>query len=496
LSYLVRTPSEIIRSASRESAVEAADEVFSHEKWGEFSDASFHELWQGATIALDANVLLNLYRYPASARDHLLSALKQLSARLFVPYQAALEYQRCRLGTIAEQLNRFDEVRKVLRDTEHGLQGGFQKLQLQKRHASINPNQLLNEVKNLFESFRGELDVLQKKHPDVVDEDEIRNVLEGVLAERIGPPPEQKDLDLLYAEGKRRYEQKCPPSYDDSRKSKGDQSVYTSNGLRIESQYGDLLVWKQILLEASQKQIKQLIFVTDDEKPDWWSTLQSSGPKTLGPRPELIEEALLDAGVSLFHMYNSEQFLKYAKKYLGVEVRSESLDQIRDVRRQFEPRLQYGGITGDDSSWSHNPLGYPQLVRIRNTQVAVANTATNVTARVEYIHASGDKFTVNEATWLAKKELSGESSSIEPSVSLSGNESQSFVLMQIDRNGNCWASTNMSQPIGLLEVGKWTAKVTVSSETCKQLQGTIGFTVLPDKGLVYDHPAFRYTTEE
>jgi hypothetical protein len=105
------------------------------------------------------------------------------------------------------------------------------------------------------------------------------------------------------------------------------------------------------------------------------------------------------------------------------EIRPESLDQIREARRQFEPHLEYYGISGD-GSYSNNPLGYPQLVEIRNTQLAVENTAQNVRARVNYIHADGKQFTVDEATWLSKTELEGKlvSSNISSSVSLVGDE--------------------------------------------------------------------------
>src|SRR5712672_2979276 len=91
------------------------------------------KLWAEATIVLDANVLLNLYRYPIQARDDLLSLLGKVSSRLFVPYQAALEYQRHRLDVIASQLKRFEDVRKVLQDVQGRLSGEFGRLQLKKR---------------------------------------------------------------------------------------------------------------------------------------------------------------------------------------------------------------------------------------------------------------------------------------------------------------------------------------------------------------------------
>src|ERR1035441_8844698 len=83
----------------------------------------------------------------------------------------------------------------------------------------------------------------------------------------------------------------------------------------------------------------------------------------------------------------------------------------------------------------------------KHTQVAVANTASNVTARIRYIHAVGTQFTVEQATWLSKNDPEGrlESSDISSSVSLVGNESRYFVLMQIDRDNNLWASRNMTE---------------------------------------------------
>ena len=80
---------------------------------------------------------------------------------------------------------------------------------------------------------------------------------------------------------------------------------------------------------------------------------------------------------------------------------------------------------------------------------------------------------MEQATWLSKNDPEGrlESSDISSSVSLVGNESRYFVLMQIDRDNNLWASRNMTEQVGLLDVGRWTAEITVSSDTCESLHG-------------------------
>ena len=72
--------------------------------------------------------------------------------------------------------------------------------------------------------------------------------------------------------------------------------------------------------------LKKLII--DDKKEDWWWDIKD---ETIGPRPELIEEMKSEAGISLFHMYNSERFMHYAKEYLRIRVRQQSIEQIRDV---------------------------------------------------------------------------------------------------------------------------------------------------------------------
>mgnify|MGYP000882883721 FL=1 len=168
-------------------------------------------------------------------------------------------------------------------------------------------------------------------------------------------------------------------------------------------------------------------------------------------------------------------------------------DPVPSEQAEFDPRLEYEGIVGAEGGYENSALGHPQLVRIRNSQVAVENAAKDVSARIEYHHADGTMFTVTEAAWLAKDDVADGVvvEGIRSSVSIAGNEQQGFVLMQIDKDRKCWASRHMSQAVGLLDVGKWTADITVSSSTCRGLAGTIGFTILPDKRLVYDQPAFR-----
>lgn len=297
--------------------------------------SELQELWANAAIVLDANVLLNLYRYPTDARNDLINLLKSLSSRIWIPYQVALEYQVNRPAVIAAQKRRFSEVRNVISDVQGQLNGEFGKLQLQKRHSVIRPEKLLNDVSSLFQSFLKDLEPFEAQQLDVLDEDSTRASLDELLKDQVGPPPTQKELDAICDEGRERFANRVPPGFEDDSKQKDKNPFHFSNGLKIERRFGDLIVWKQTIALAKTNQFRFLIFVTDDEKSDWWWKIDSSGPKTLGPRPELTEEIRRDGGVENFTIYSSESFMVAAKEHLGVDISQSSIEQIGDIQQEI-----------------------------------------------------------------------------------------------------------------------------------------------------------------
>lgn len=298
------------------------------------SNDELKNLWANATFVFDANVLLNLYRYPEEARDSLLRVLRGIAGRIWLPNQAALEYQENRLTVIADQLRRFAEVREVLDDTATTLKSRFDGLQLPKRHSSINPEPLLRQVEEAIKQFKVQLAQLEKEQPKVYEDDKVRNELDVLFRDRVGEPPSQAFIEEVYEYGKNRYEHRIPPGYEDAGKAKTDKNapVHLSNGVPIKKEFGDLVFWFELMGEAKRKSLKEVILVSDDAKEDWWWMIESAGKKTIGPRPELVEELHRQAGVAHFYMYNSERFLEYANEYLGAQVEDKSIAQVREIR--------------------------------------------------------------------------------------------------------------------------------------------------------------------
>lgn len=65
--------------------------------------------------------------------------------------------------------------------------------------------------------------------------------------------------------------------------------------------------------------------MTDDSKEDWW---QVTGGQRIGPRPELLEEAMREGGVEGFILQTSEGFTEQAAEILGMDVSDEVIQQI------------------------------------------------------------------------------------------------------------------------------------------------------------------------
>jgi hypothetical protein len=300
------------------------------------TEGDFQKLWKNAIFVLDANVILNLYRYPEKAREDLIKALKKIESRLWVPYQAALEYQRNRQTVVADQRSRFSDVRKILENAKQDTESGMQQLQLKKRHSNINPDKFITSLSKLFSEFTSELDSLEKAHSENIEKDELRDRIEKLLETKIGPRPQnQNEIDDLYKNGEQRFSKFIPPGYLDRKKEKDKQGdEFSYGGINYKRKFGDFIVWNQIIQHAKSSGSKDVIFLTDDDKDDWWWTIESQGRKKLGPRPELVDEIIREANVERFHMYSSEQFLEFADTHLNIKVNKESIAQVTESKEE------------------------------------------------------------------------------------------------------------------------------------------------------------------
>lgn len=296
------------------------------------SDDDYDELWKNATFILDTNVLLNLYRYREDTTKQLINVIEQLKGRIWIPYHVALEYQRNRLKVIGNQNSKFSSVKKVVQDGAASIQNDLDRLQLKKRHSTIEPESFIEEINAATNKFIGELEELEKLHFSVMNEDKIRVRLDELLSGKVGEKPEnQKNVDVLEKEAEERFKKKIPPGYMDDDKDKSDAPFFSYSNLTYQRKYSDFIVWSQIIDYAKKQKLSDLVFVTDDNKEDWWLKVKQNGDKTISPRPELTEELLQHTDIKRFYMYSSEGFLNYANKILSAGVSNEAIEEVRDI---------------------------------------------------------------------------------------------------------------------------------------------------------------------
>jgi len=258
---------------------------------------------------------LKLYRYTPETREDFIRTLEKISSRLWIPYQAALEYQENRLKVINEQETAYDDIKEKLIIHSNGIS---KELNNFKYHPFIKKDDLINTINTTFEKIYSELDGCSKHHPNLIKNDIIRERLTELLNGKVGEPCSQEQIDHICKMGKSRYEQKVPPGYKDIDKDKGDK-----NSIR---RYGDLIIWFQII-EKSKKDENNIIFITDDKKEDWWWIFKGD---TIGPHHQLIQEFTSKTGAS-FYMYNADKFLKHCKDYFKQEIRDETIDKVHKM---------------------------------------------------------------------------------------------------------------------------------------------------------------------
>ncbi|MGX9699269.1 PIN-like domain-containing protein [Janthinobacterium lividum] len=293
---------------------------------------NYEELWKNSLFVFDANVLLNLYRYRSTTKDELLAVLDEISHQVWIPHQVGLEFQRNRLAVIGEQTRKFSEVKRTIENAKSALKNEFSKLNLRERHSLIDPDPLISEIDNLTNKFFDDLEILRKSQQSVYGDDPLKNKIEAIFEGRMGSGfTKQEELDKLHKEGEIRYKYKIPPGFEDDAKDSKVPDEFMHAGLIYKRKYGDFILWRQMLQHCKDNKNKFLIFITDDAKSDWWRILDVDGPKVIGPRAELINEALQIGEVEQFFMYNSISFILHAKNSLKAKISDETIQEVKDI---------------------------------------------------------------------------------------------------------------------------------------------------------------------
>ena len=288
--------------------------------------ADYEQIFQTGMVALDTNVLLNLYRSNERTRKDTLAVFGQLRDRLWIPHQVLTEFWRNReLPSVrhhhrAKAKEATASLDRVRRSTEDALDRWVTAVHLKNDEGVTQRidqalealGETIGDLRKLIEA-QAESDALggtAETHTDPVLAE-----LDPLLQGRIGEPLSPDERDNAVREAQTRADDEIPPGYEDFKKKDPEQAA------------GDYVLWAQLLAEAKARRCDVLL-VTGDVKKDWWITRDGDIPAR--PRPELVVELREHAGVKLYMLTPSELLIQ-ANQLLGLDVDEGSVSDLEQL---------------------------------------------------------------------------------------------------------------------------------------------------------------------
>lgn len=270
------------------------------------------ELWNDALIVFDTCALLDFYFLTEEYQQIMSDILIAMKDRIWIPAQVKYEFEKNRekgaYNPISEkyaepkiQKNRFIEELKALielwdKQYYHPFITASSLQKIKCALADIEPKigQIKTIISKQYQDRKKEIQGLHEK--DIVGK--------TVSQLSAGQPFSFSEIKKIVEEGNVRYANLIPPGYEDSK---------TKSGIR---QYGDLIIWKEIIRKARENE-KDIIFISNDQKPDWVITDETKNDELaekpnsseIGkPRRELLVEFEEETGKNIW-IYSAESFV-------------------------------------------------------------------------------------------------------------------------------------------------------------------------------------------
>ena len=222
---------------------------------------------EGFVVILDTNILLNIYRYSPDYSEYALNCLTEIKDSIFLPSIVRMEYGKHCRGDYAKMNNR-------IRNAKANIQ----------KEIDSSRIKILNSLNNLRRLQFPDIDKLAKDFDKIIDDlvstkdeffdnrpvvdyvshtwetDLLMNLVEYIDGKKhVFNELTAQEIYDWDEQGEKRYKNNIPPGYMDKK---------NKNGVR---QYSDFFIWKEILRFVEEEQ-KDIVFVTDDTKQDWWTS--------------------------------------------------------------------------------------------------------------------------------------------------------------------------------------------------------------------------------
>ena len=277
-----------------------------------YTEEDYKNIWKNSIIIIDTNVILNFYRYSDQTRNTMWTILEHLKNRIWMPYQVGVEYVKNRknvIDKVEESLTKIEaEINKQLDIAKGKLQ------EVDKKDIKCK-EQIIKLIDGTNSKISNLINTEKKQQNSFAKNDIVLNKILKLFENRCGKKETEEKLEIIKKEAKRREENKIPPGYKDRKKGEN---------------YGDYYIF-QSMIEKAKEEKKDIIFITDDEKEDWY--LKQNGIN-LGGRPELLQE-FYEKTEQLLLICTTNSFVKgYSTYYNGREAPNSVMREMEEVRKK------------------------------------------------------------------------------------------------------------------------------------------------------------------
>lgn len=291
------------------------------------------QLWETATIVFDTSALLDFYYMTKDNQDIIADILTFMNERIWIPAQVYYEFCKNRKNVItkpiSEKYNDNDLQSNKLVATLLSYIGQWQKPYY---HPYIDDEKLAR-VRDIVADIKPKIEETktivakeyQKRKGEIRDIANKDNLCKAIENFNKGEPFSFSGIKSIVIEGVSRYANQIPPGYKDAE---------TKEGI---SQYGDLIIWKEIIRYAKENK-KDIVYICNDAKPDWLIVDETSKGKGLdkspkaengNPRRELLAEFEEETGQKIW-IYQTADFI----------------DKISLLYKPKQPILEFEGKLG------------------------------------------------------------------------------------------------------------------------------------------------------
>ncbi len=291
---------------------EKADQIFITEL------PKIEDVRDNCIFVLDTNALLVPFSTGSESLDEIGKILSQLKnqKQLIIPDQVAREFANNRPGKIGEMFQTLNKKRNGMNDPKIGSYPLLEKIDGYKEVLEIE-----KKIKDILKEYRNAIGKLVDTVKDWTWDDPVSQLYRRILTPEIVFTFTFEKEDII-KQLRYRYKHKIPPGFKDG--GKEDEGI------------GDLLIWFTII-EIAKKYKKNIVFVSGDEKPDWYHRSDNIG---LYPRFELISEFKNKCDDLSFHIIKLSDLLKLmgAKDEVISEVKiEEQIESEQNISKFYTP---------------------------------------------------------------------------------------------------------------------------------------------------------------